>query len=288
MARLNLEDHAFGDPRLDRLAALLKKDRSAALGTMVYIWHESQAEMKSEASARELYLWGCADVEMSEDKFSDALIRAGYVDRRDEDIFEIRGNKSQIEGLLKFSIRQRKNAESRWKKKKEAPKSPDASGMPNDAKRCQTMPEMPNLNPNPNPFPNGKVISPPKNLPKKTAIQFSDEDKAVANHWSQWAATVSTTVKARPEEWAAEVNKLVRIDGLTHDQVFSILEFVQEDGFWQKNAVSLMSLRTRSKNGLRKWENIVNAMENEDGRAKPREKNGNDAFLETFGKVVGV
>jgi hypothetical protein len=91
---------------------------------------------------------------------------------------------------------------------------------------------------------------------KPKRAEFTEDDAAVAEAWNEWASSVSKTVRYRPDQWATEVAKLVRIDGLSHRDIIEILEFVQNDEFWSRNAISIMSLRSRLKNGLLKWEQI--------------------------------
>ena len=58
---------------------------------------------------------------------------------------------------------------------------------------------------------------------------------------------------------AAEIEKLIRLDGYSIKQIRSVLEFADEDtGFWRDNLISLKSLRKASRTGgLTKFDTIM-------------------------------
>lgn len=54
--------------------------------------------------------------------------------------------------------------------------------------------------------------------------------------------------KSKPkhvEQWARDIDKIVRIDGRTEQQVEYMVRWVQADGFWQKNILSGSKLREK-------------------------------------------
>jgi hypothetical protein len=51
------------------------------------------------------------------------------------------------------------------------------------------------------------------------------------------------------------IDKLIRIDGFTIDDIKTVLSFVVKDDFWSKQILSLVSLRNKSKNGNLKFVN---------------------------------
>jgi len=67
------------------------------------------------------------------------------------------------------------------------------------------------------------------------------------------------------EQGADELGKLIRIDGYTLEQIQKVLEFVKQDdrpGFnWNKNLLSLASIRQKGKNGNTKFVNILTQIE---------------------------
>jgi len=65
------------------------------------------------------------------------------------------------------------------------------------------------------------------------------------------------------------VEKLIRIDGFTLDQIRGVMQWAVRDDFWMKNAISLAQLRKPSKsNGLTKFQNIFAAMSKSERKHK--------------------
>lgn len=61
---------------------------------------------------------------------------------------------------------------------------------------------------------------------------------------------------------ADTIDKLIRIDGFDLDYIKSVIEWAMNDDFWKKNALSLSSLRKKSKsNDLTKFQNMANSFE---------------------------
>ena len=76
-----------------------------------------------------------------------------------------------------------------------------------------------------------------QHFPKQLRIYRSNKDKLVAD---------SVQV----------IDRLIRIDGYTLDEVKLTLQSAVKDEFWQKQIISLKGLRKRSKNGNTKFDNI--------------------------------
>ena len=57
------------------------------------------------------------------------------------------------------------------------------------------------------------------------------------------------------------IDKLIRIDGYTLNEVKLTLQSAVKDDFWQKQVISLKGLRKRSKNGNTKFDNINSSRE---------------------------
>lgn len=76
------------------------------------------------------------------------------------------------------------------------------------------------------------------------------------------------------EDITKELNKMVRIDGLTEKQVFDISFYAINDIFWQTNAKSPFQLRSKSKSDkdFMKWEMVQASMVRTGSwREKPKE-----------------
>jgi len=61
------------------------------------------------------------------------------------------------------------------------------------------------------------------------------------------------------EPWAKELFKLERLDKYSQKEIEQAVEFALTDFFWVKQVISLNSIRNKSKNGLRKFENLLSA-----------------------------
>lgn len=123
MARVNLENHLFGDPRLMILGAYLEHATSIrqacymqCLGMLAMLWHESQAEQISVATGQQIRRWTLCP---ESDESIKALVEAGFIVELKNDSYEIVGNEKQIEALKSKNIKARSAANKRWQNKRE-------------------------------------------------------------------------------------------------------------------------------------------------------------------------
>ena len=121
MARVNVETRALAERRLEVLMKTLRWRKREALGTLVLLWHDSQEQLISHATKRQVMDWLDAKNDQEAEKILNALVRSGYVDAEPNDIFHIRGNKKHVEAFLDLKVAQIKgglaSAESRKNKK---------------------------------------------------------------------------------------------------------------------------------------------------------------------------
>lgn len=89
-----------------------------------------------------------------------------------------------------------------------------------------------------------------------TRVPPGPEDIALAEEWFAFAKENSKTVRYT-EGWPRAVQQLRELDKIPREDLRLALAFVQVDPFWRPNALSLPGLRQRSKNGLKKIENIL-------------------------------
>lgn len=116
MARVNIEDHAFGDPNVVKLAMALVRlnldnlalAQGAALGILAYLWHESQSERVVDATVEQIEQWTGVD------GIVPALVATRFLVKQENGLYRIRGNTDQIAGLEKKAIAGRKGAQTRW------------------------------------------------------------------------------------------------------------------------------------------------------------------------------
>lgn len=123
MARVNLENHLFGDPRLMILCAYMENAPSMqqayymqCLGMLALLWHESQSEQISIATSDQIRRWTLCP---KSDATIEALEGAGFIRRTEDGSWEIVGNDKQIDCLKSNHIKAKSAANARWRKDKE-------------------------------------------------------------------------------------------------------------------------------------------------------------------------
>ena len=114
MARLNLENHFFSDPRFHYLIALIGS-RHEAEGILVDLWFNSQALHADEGTEDKISLWCmCPD----DKKIVPVLVRSGFLEELEGGKFRILGNKDQIRNLKTAHIKAVGAGKARQKSKK--------------------------------------------------------------------------------------------------------------------------------------------------------------------------
>lgn len=102
-----------------------------------------------------------------------------------------------------------------------------------------------------------------KNVPSADALGPDLVD--LGRRWLAFALA-QTPTGAENANWteihfAVEIDKIIKNLSITIIQANELFDFIQSDhDFWAKNAISPFGLLKRSKNGLRKAENVMNAM----------------------------
>lgn len=108
----------------------------------------------------------------------------------------------------------------------------------------------------------------------------------LVSEWVKFTKEFSKTkIEPNPEIYAKAVLDLERIAGVKCEKLRDVLDFVKNDDFWRPNALSLPRLLNKSKNGLRKIENILQSME-KDTKGKTSEgfdAEGFTAFMKEKG-----
>jgi len=75
------------------------------------------------------------------------------------------------------------------------------------------------------------------------------------------------------------IDKIIRLDGFNLDEIKKVLAYIAKDDFWQKQVLSLVSLRNKGKNGNTKF---VNAKISSETHISKSEKN--KRVLEQWGR----
>lgn len=256
MARVNIENGAIGDRRLDRLARKLGITKPAALGHMVLLWEESQELMRSVGSTEEIAEWVQAELLPQPGGVVQALGSVGYIKEHPEG-WEIVGNWKQIDSRVRHLAGKTKGGEAtrlKWAKLQERDSSEPSSEPASEpaltrAMQCNAMQCK------------ASIYPPDSASPPEAPASPDPTDLALATKWAEYAKAESKTAKPKLDEWCDAV-RLLRRDGFSIEELEAMLAFAREDAeFWKDKATSLTGLRTRSKkNGLLKAENLRNSM----------------------------
>jgi hypothetical protein len=99
--RVIVEDSLFELERFPKLAKLLNGCKHEALGLLVTLWHESQAEFVVECSKERIINFMSVDLdnEKEEEKYFQALVESEFL-RKGFDGYRISGNKERLHSLV--------------------------------------------------------------------------------------------------------------------------------------------------------------------------------------------
>lgn len=103
----------------------------------------------------------------------------------------------------------------------------------------------------------------------KPKIEFSDEVfKIYEASIKLFSEDLIPTTEKQKNNWLNEFDKLIKIDGLTIKEIYSIIKFARSDEFWNKNFLSISKLRKKDKNDIPYWKvfkhkSELNIIENE-------------------------
>lgn len=101
------------------------------------------------------------------------------------------------------------------------------------------------------------------NIPEGLSA-YADFARNFQNHViAQQGAKAPAITDALIKKCAEEVDKLVRIDGHTFEQIKSTMKWAVKDSFWAPNAMSLAALRKKGDDGRTKFQKILAAKERE-------------------------
>jgi len=141
--RLNIEEECFS--RLSRFVDLMGIDAREALGTLAFLWHDSQDELKTQGTFDEIVDW-CRITKLTKDdqeRWIKTLCRARFLTEVETGVFLIHGNLSQIDNKLKHLNKSRKGGEAtrlKWEMRREghSPTTGIATGLAQVGQRGAT------------------------------------------------------------------------------------------------------------------------------------------------------
>ncbi len=271
MARINCEDDFWTDPRREALGLYIG-DQEKADGRMLRAWRVSQSYWR-KGELVPFAVWDGARL--------DGILECGLAERQDAGVY-CKGSKAHFDwisqnaeagrlgGIASAAVRKerhgtavpvnarnRSDTEEGDRSETEAPLRSASKNPPKRPKRHRSATE-PSYSYSL--LLSSEEIDTPESVPSF--------DSTMAAKWAAWAPTVSKTVKPDIPKWSDTFRKLRELDGFTESEIEAALEFVKSDDFWGGNAASADGLRSRGKNGLKKFENILNAMKQQNGPQK--------------------
>lgn len=107
----------------------------------------------------------------------------------------------------------------------------------------------------PNPKPNPKK----KDIPEKK--EFSEEVISLANIFADTLPKRLWPDNGKKEKWLDTLDKCIRIDGYTYEQIKEIILTYRNDNFWQSNFLSPAKLRKNNNDGVKYIHYFFNKME---------------------------
>jgi hypothetical protein len=116
MARVEIEERAWSDPKMKRLCASGGITRSHAIGLLATLWHDSQEEMKVTATDEDLRIWFCDEYKNGIDAIQ-TLVASGHLEfLPDKNRYRISGNFMRIKKVRAYKARAKLSAHTRWGK----------------------------------------------------------------------------------------------------------------------------------------------------------------------------
>jgi len=134
MARVEIEERAWGDSKLKRLAMGLNLTPGLAMGILVTLWHDSQNENKAIATEEDLSLWFAGEVAMGLDP-TRILAASGYIEKMADGRYRIDGNRHRLMKVEGYKNRAKHANDIRWQNIKKPRNRPKAQDESQDAAR---------------------------------------------------------------------------------------------------------------------------------------------------------
>jgi len=114
MARVEIEERAWSDSKLKRLAKGLRISRSYAMGLLTTLWHDSQNEGKYHATEDDLLIWYADDLPFVPELVG-MLQASGYLEKTEKGTYKIDGNRKALAKVSAYKNRAKAAADHRWK-----------------------------------------------------------------------------------------------------------------------------------------------------------------------------
>ncbi len=267
--RLNVEERAFGDSRIKKLAYLSGIDEAHLIGPLPRLWHGSQSEGKVEATREEILDWCLVFEEEAGDRLFKALLKSKYVSQVGDDLYRIKGNEVQIESARKHLEKSKRGGTSSSRKIKllEEKANNRSSSARAQVEHCSTntMQEQGNADQGikekiekkkesseseVDSFSlsdaNASAVSLEKGkIPKKWEGKISDFDCSTAKTWLTYAREKMPNAKFKESDFQVAITRMRHEYRLSESDITSLFSWCQNSDFWQDKSVSPARLLRR-------------------------------------------
>ena len=306
MARVNAEERLYSGILLRRFAKFIGWDEQTSLGTLMFLWHDSQLESRSHGSTDDIWKWSrleFSDKGHDKKKLVKALLHSDFLRQDGEDYFYIRGNAEQVKSIEDANQKYKKGKKNPAAKNQEPPtnyegnpaklphvdkpltnqenqgvaesshqnRTEQNNSEQNRTNQSSTEHTIPSENPAKKNLSLASAQAPSlkSKVPKFWAVRITPEDQSLAEHWHVWSKERTPKGKYDVEKFSEAICKIRVNHNYTIDHVNQIFDFIRNDDFWRNNAISPTSLLKPSKSEpeITKLEQVVRKL-----RAKPKSK----------------
>lgn len=273
--RVSIEDRLFGEGRLFRVAKTMGWSPPMVVGTLAYLWHESQNARRESGDAHEIITWSWIEDQAEGSTWVLALLKSGFLSQIEgSNQLLIHGNKKHIDNLNTYAERGKRGGVASGISRREAGASKieaGASEIEAPASKNEAESKLSEaialhsitLHSSSSHSITSQEEETPASVEAEPPPKFTDEDLSIAEAWLEYALEQMPWRKDawKTGQFAEDVALLRRRSKLNSDQLMAVLKFVAEDEFWRDKACSPKHLLDKSKrNGQRKIDNILLAM----------------------------
>lgn len=245
MARINIEDDFWNEPRIDALAELVK-DRDKAYGMMLRAirlaqkyWAPKKGEMFKPIPFE---IWNVSGL--------CALSEVGLTENTDQGVY-LKGSKDHFGWLVSAKSHGRMGGLKRVQNLADCTNT--GQKTQGSLKGGSSEFNHPTLTPNPNPSPK-----------KKIPVTPLDEGwLSFGQVWLDYGIRTIPHMAGRPkwnaEDFGRELERVAKKVNLTPEQFREVQKFAESDSFWCKVVASPFGLLKKSDNGNLKMDNLLAA-----------------------------
>lgn len=114
--------------------------------------------------------------------------------------------------------------------------------------------------------------------PKKKGLSDENLEKLYSQVLRYFPDKLHPRTNAIKDKWLKTLDELIRIDGLTEDEIIRIVKKTRDDDFWKDNFMSVVKLRRKNKEGVMYWL-VFQCKFDEKKTKKPQFKTGGTRWL---------